>query len=67
MNTDLKRARLFARGLSEKEIQRALCEHDYGDMCQWTFMGCTRTCTKCGQMQCDPNHCGQYDAARKRR
>jgi hypothetical protein len=53
------------RGLSEKEIDRTLCEHEYGAMCQWTFMGCTRTCSKCGQILVDPNHCGQYDAAKR--
>jgi hypothetical protein len=47
-------------GMSEQEIKRELCEHEYDGTWRHTFMGCTRTCTKCGQMQCDPTHCGQH-------
>lgn len=44
--------------MSEQEIQRAMCEHDYGDMCEThPFGGCVRTCIKCGQMVGSNTHC----------
>jgi hypothetical protein len=39
-----------SRAAAEQEVKRATCEHDYGKMCESTFMGCVRTCLKCGQM-----------------
>ncbi len=30
---------------------RAECAHDFGNMCEATFLGCVRTCVKCGQKQ----------------
>lgn len=54
--------RMRRNGMSEKAIAKDLrcrtCEHDYGDTYVWTFLGCTQTCKKCGQMVCIPNHCG---------
>lgn len=35
--------------LTPLEAKRARCEHDYGNMCEATFLGCVRTCVKCGQ------------------
>ncbi len=54
----------YSRKEAEREVQRATCDHEYGPMAMRTFMGCTRTCTKCGQMTCEPNHCGQADERR---
>lgn len=51
--------KMRAMGMSESEIKRATCKHEYDGVWIATFIGCTRTCTKCGQMQCDPNHCGK--------
>jgi hypothetical protein len=39
----------YSRKAAEAEVKRANCEHDYGDQCMSTFMGCVRTCQKCGQ------------------
>lgn len=51
----------YSRAAAEQEVKRAYCEHEYDGVWMHTFMGCTKTCTKCGQMTCDPNHCGQYE------
>ncbi len=42
---------------AEKEVRRASCEHDYGDRCMSSFLGCYRTCLKCGQMMGLGRHC----------
>jgi hypothetical protein len=45
-------------GASEREIERAFCEHDYGTMCESSpFGGCVRRCQKCGQMIGIPGGC----------
>ena len=53
--------------MSDQEWARMTCEHEFGDTWTATFLGCVRSCTKCGLKQCDPNHCGQYDASMRRR
>lgn len=55
----------YGREQAELEVKRANCKHDFGDMLDWTFMGCVQTCRKCGQKQCLPDHCGQHTAAPK--
>lgn len=52
--------RMRELGMTDQDIRRAKCEHAFGDTCYWTFMGCYRTCSKCGQRQVDPKHCGQH-------
>ncbi len=47
-----------AMGMTKQEIRRAMCEHDYGTMCESSpFGGCFRTCTKCGQKMGIPGGC----------
>lgn len=47
----------YSRKEAETEVRRANCEHDFGDRCEATFMGCVRTCVRCGQMQGLGRHC----------
>jgi hypothetical protein len=60
----LTREQMEEMGMSEREIAKEFCEHDFGGVWMHTFMGCTQTCRKCGLMYCDPNHCGQYSERR---
>ena len=48
----------YTREEAEREAKQDSCEHDYGKMCRPSFMGCYRTCIKCGQMVCLARHCG---------
>jgi hypothetical protein len=50
---------------AELEVKRANCEHDYGDRCEQTRMGCVRTCLKCGQMLGLGGHCWELKAKRE--
>lgn len=47
----------YSREEAEQDVRRATCEHDFGDRCESTFMGCVRKCVKCGQMQGLGRHC----------
>ena len=49
----------YSRKAAELEVKRAACEHDYGDMCMSSFMGCVRTCVKCGQKMGLGRHCSE--------
>lgn len=49
--------RMRKRGATDKEIERATCDHDYGKTWMHTPFGCTQTCRKCGQIVCNPRHC----------
>lgn len=44
---------------AEKEAARWNCQHVWGKWEQRTFMGCSRSCTKCGQKMADPAHCSK--------
>ncbi len=37
--------------MTDQDIRRSLCDHDYGDMCESIRImdGCVCTCRKCGQ------------------
>lgn len=48
----------YSREHAELEVRRAACEHDYGTMCESSFLGCFRTCVKCGQKMGLGRHCG---------
>jgi hypothetical protein len=58
------RARDEYQPMSDAEWARMTCEHEWGEWDERTPFGCTRSCRRCGQKMCDPNHCGQW-AARK--
>lgn len=47
----------YSRADAEREVKRATCEHDYGTMCESSFLGCFRTCVKCGQKMGLGRHC----------
>ncbi len=55
----------YSRDAAEKEVRRASCEHDYGNMCETSFMGCVRTCVKCGQKMGLGRHCWEKKASAK--
>lgn len=48
----------YSRAHAEQEVKRAACKHDYGTMCESSFMGCFRTCVRCGQKMGLGRHCG---------
>ena len=56
----------YTRAAAEQEVRRATCEHDFGDICMTTFMGCVRTCVKCGQKQGLNRHCWEHRATNPR-
>lgn len=47
----------YSQEKAEQEVARANCKHNYGKMCESTFLGCVRTCQKCGQKMCIPGGC----------
>lgn len=48
----------YSRAAAEQYVKRAACEHDYGTMCESSFLGCVRTCVKCAQKVGLGWHCG---------
>lgn len=54
-------------GMSEQEIRRAQCEHDFGDRCEVSPFGkhCIRTCVKCGQKIGLGGHCWELKEQRE--
>lgn len=60
--------KMRALGMSEGEIVRALCDHDFGTMCESNpFGGCIRTCLKCGQKVGTSRPCWELKAEREAR
>ena len=57
----------YSRAAAEREVKCANCEHDYGGMCESSFLGCVRTCQKCGQKMGLGGHCWELKERRERK
>jgi hypothetical protein len=53
----LSEERCRSLGMNDIETKQALCEHEFGTTCYASFLGCYRTCVKCGAMIGLGRHC----------